>query len=146
MWDEDYLFTFCPETQQEQIQFHCILGMFDKVQQFITSPEEIEKVKNSGISAIPDGAYSLCQLCSLLSKKTMLKCSAYRYNIRWKYKTLWGWYADHCKKCINSTEQCLNGFLIHTERKEEGLKFSIAHINRLKSFHGITINNTRQAS
>lgn len=134
-WDGDYLFSFDPNTQQEQIQHHCILEMFFKVQQFILIPEEIERVKNSGISGIPDGQYSLCQLCSLLSKKTMLKCSAYRYNIRWKHKTLWGWYADHCKKYLNGTGFCLNGFLIHLDKKKEGLKWAIDHITRLKNMH-----------
>jgi hypothetical protein len=83
---------------QVEIERRCKVRMYFDVQEVMTV-QQIDKSIEMKISKFPldNENTRLCQLCSILDKETMEKVSAWCYDIKWEYETLYDWYIQHCK-------------------------------------------------
>jgi hypothetical protein len=78
--------------------------MYFYVQGLMTE-DQLKKAQEMKVSKFPGFSAMeinerLCALCSILDKEQMEKIPAFYYQIKWKHKTLYDWYIQHCKDDI----------------------------------------------
>lgn len=94
------------EDDQVEIERRCKERMYFDVQHVMTE-EQIQKSQQMNISMfpLPDINTALCKLCSILDKDQLEKISAFQFQIKWKHKTLYDWYLQHCKDDIINAQE-----------------------------------------
>lgn len=89
------------EDNQIEIERRCKERMYFDAQSLLDQ-KQVEKCIKENIKLFPIGEINehLCKICQILTKEQMEKIIAFYYQIKWKHKTLYNWYLQHCKDDI----------------------------------------------
>ena len=116
-----------PDSEDQiEIQRRCKENMyFDSL--YLLTSDQIEKANKMNLKKFPgftaeEVNENLCKLCSIMTKEQMVEISAYYFNIKWKYKNLLGWYAQHLKDDIEYNEFYIKNIKENEEKNREKTK------------------------
>jgi hypothetical protein len=91
------------DDDQIEIERRCKVNMYFDAQAILTH-KQIEECDRRNLKQFPmdDINNHLCKICQILTKQQMESILAIYFLIKWKHKTLYDWYVQHCKDDENN--------------------------------------------